>query len=62
MIDGKELTEDPIIANGRISLIVDAKTGLMKKVVLQDGREISLSQNFMWYQAEDRYRGEKPSG
>ena len=36
--------------------------GILKEVILKNGQIIPLTQNFWYYQGEDRFRGEKPSG
>lgn len=50
------------ITNGKLSAVFDSQTGLMKGLVLKDGRKVPLGQNFFIYDAEGRKMGEKPSG
>ena len=60
--DGSTATRDVILNSGKISIKIDGQTGLLKELVLKNGQIIPLSQNFWYYQGEDRFRGEKPSG
>lgn len=59
---GSQFVSEATISNGKISAIVDAKTGLLSAVVLRDGRRVPLQQNFFIYDAKNRKTGEKPSG
>lgn len=62
IIDGSITTKDVILQNGKISIKIDGKTGLLKEIGLKNGQIVPLTQNFWFYQGEDRFRGEKPSG
>lgn len=50
------------VSSGRIKVNVDAISGLMRSIVLEDNREIRLRQNFYWYKGADRSYANKPSG
>jgi lysosomal alpha-mannosidase len=60
--DGVSYLEDVTLDNGKISITIDKETGLLKEVELKNGKKVPLTQNFWYYQGEDRFRGEKPSG
>ncbi|CAG2122386.1 unnamed protein product, partial [Medioppia subpectinata] len=60
--DGSTSSGDVILENGRISIKIDGKTGLLKQIGLKNGQLVPFKQNFFYYQGEDRFRGEKPSG
>ena len=60
--DGGAVGEDVVLNSGKLSIKIDGNTGLLKEVGLKNGQKIPLSQNFWYYQGEDRFRGEKPSG
>ena len=61
-IEGSTASKDIVLDNGKISIKIDGQTGLLKEVGLKNGQKVPLSQNFWYYQGEDRFRGEKPSG
>lgn len=54
--------EDIIIGNGRLSVIIDSQSGLMKALQLPDGRRMTLRQNLLYYDADGHVRPEKNSG
>ncbi|RWS16012.1 lysosomal alpha-mannosidase-like protein, partial [Dinothrombium tinctorium] len=60
--ESPQFYEEATISNGRVSVIVDGQSGLLKSVILKDGRKVDITQNFFIYQAESRFSGEKPSG
>jgi lysosomal alpha-mannosidase len=60
--DGISYLEDVTLDNGKISITIDKETGLLKEVVLKNGKRVPLTQNFWYYIGEDRFGGEKPSG
>lgn len=55
-------SDDIVIGNGRISVILDAQTGLVKALQLADGRRMALRQNLLYYDADGKFRPEKNSG
>ena len=62
VLNPNQFNEDIVLRNGKIQAIFDRTSGLLKSVILKNGRQVQLNQNFYFYEGEDNYRGEKPSG
>lgn len=51
------------IGNGRMGATFDRRSGLMTSITTKDGRQVSMSQNFLFYESQGRtVSSEKPSG